>query len=98
VTILCAGTEGFFTLEDMLAAGAIADAMNVPDAGMDDLTHAAIGLFRQHAGDLAGALKDCKHAKVLRDLGYGGDIEYCMKKDRLDVTAVYQNGKITRQA
>lgn len=96
VTILCAGTEGLFTLEDVLAAGAIADAMNTPDAEMDDLTRTAVTLYRQHAGSLAGALADCRHAKVLRELGYGRDIEYCMGKDRLDVAPVYRNGKITK--
>lgn len=98
VTILCAGTEGLFTLEDVLAAGAIADAMNAPDAEMDDLTRTAISLYRMHEKDLAGALADCRHAKVLRDLGFGGDIEYCMGKDRLDVTPVYEDGRITKEA
>jgi 2-phosphosulfolactate phosphatase len=94
VAVVCAGTQGFFTLEDALAAGAIADALGAPEADMDDLTLLALRLYRQNAGDLAGALKDCAHARNLVELGYGADLEYCMKRDLLSVVPYYANGEV----
>jgi 2-phosphosulfolactate phosphatase len=94
VTIVCAGTKGFFTLEDILTAGAIVDAMGVTDADMDDLTRLSLDLYRRNALDCAGALVSCAHARVLAGLGYAGDVAYCMKKDMLNVVPYCQNGEI----
>jgi 2-phosphosulfolactate phosphatase len=94
VTIVCAGTKGFFTLEDILTAGAIVDAMGATGAEMDDLTRLSLDLYRRNAHDCAGALGACAHARALAGLGYAGDVAYCMKIDLLDVVPFYSNGEI----
>jgi 2-phosphosulfolactate phosphatase len=94
VTIICAGTNGLFSLEDTLTAGAIIDAMGMPDATLDDLSRVALGLYKQNRNNLLGALKDCAHAKRLIDIGYGRDLEYCTKLDLLDIVPCYTNGSI----
>lgn len=94
VTIVCAGTKGFFSLEDTLAAGAIIGAMGVPDAALDDLSLLSLDLYRRNADNLAGALRDCAHARRLIEIGYARDVEYCMHKDVLSIVPYYNNGKI----
>lgn len=94
IAVVCAGTGGFFTLEDMLAAGAILNASLLPEDGMDDLSRVALYLYRRNASDLAGALKDCAHARYLCQLGYARDVEYCMELDTLIVVPYFINGKI----
>jgi 2-phosphosulfolactate phosphatase len=94
IAIVCAGTRGFFTLEDVLAAGAILSAAGFPEDGMDDLSRLALRLYRQNAGDLVGALKYCAHARFLVQAGYGSDVEYCMSADTLRVVPYFANGAI----
>jgi 2-phosphosulfolactate phosphatase len=94
VAAVCAGTRGFFTLEDVLTAGAILSASGLPEDGMDDLSRLAVDIYRRNAGDLTGALRGCAHARFLAEAGYGKDVEYCMGLDRLDTVPYYAGGEI----
>lgn len=93
-TIVCAGTRGRFTTEDVLTAGAIIDSLGQQGLLLDDLSVIARDLFRRHAGDLAGALDQCAHAQYLIDAGYAEDVAYCMRKDCLDVVPYFEKGMV----
>lgn len=94
VTILCAGTRGRFTLEDILTAGAIVERLGAPDAVMDDLSMLSHDLYLRHYGDLKGALRQCTHASYLAEAGYGQDIDYCMQADLLNAVPYYEKGLV----
>lgn len=94
LTLVCAGTRGRFTIEDVLTAGAIIDALGLSGLGMDDLSMLALDYYRLHAGDLAVALDSCAHAQYLIDAGYGNDVEYCMRKDSLRVVPYFEKGMV----
>ena len=94
VTLLCAGTRGRFSMEDILAAGAILDAINPPVSGMDDLSIMAREAYLKYMHNLPGALEHCAHARYLVDAGYGRDVDYCMMKDCLKAVPYYEKGMV----
>ena len=94
VTILCAGTRGRFTTEDVLTAGAIIDALGTDHNGLDDLSVFAHMFYKRFEHDLMGGLRLCTHAEDLIHAGYGADVEYCMRKDYLSVVAYYEKGLV----
>jgi 2-phosphosulfolactate phosphatase len=94
VTLVCAGTRGRFTMDDVLAAGAIIDALSPSAGSMDDLSFMARDYYRRFAGDLSAALEYCSHARFLIDAGYAADVEYCMRKDSLRVVPYFEKGMV----
>jgi 2-phosphosulfolactate phosphatase len=94
VTLVCAGTRGRFTVEDILTAGAIIDVLAPANLSMDDLSALSRDLYRRSAGNLAAALESCSHARYLMEAGYARDVEYCMQKDSLRVVPYYEKGMV----
>jgi 2-phosphosulfolactate phosphatase len=95
ITLVCAGTRGRFTMEDLLAAGAIIEPLGAPSGSLDDLSILARDFYRAHAEDLAGALRNCSHARFLMEAGYAADVEYCMRKDCLKVVPYFEKGIVS---
>lgn len=79
VTLLCAGTNGGFSMDDAIAAGGIIDAMRARGMSLqlDDASVAAYELFDLNRTDLRAALEATGHGKRLMELGFGDDIVYC---------------------
>ncbi len=101
VALVCAGTHGRVSQEDVLAAGAIADRlMSVGWAAGedDDSTRIAIKAWRQASagpGGVEGALLESLGGRNLRALGLSADVAYCARLDavpavpRLDGRGVF---------
>ncbi len=93
IVILCAGTAGRLTLEDVLCAGLIAERL----AGRADLSDAALtarALYNDCRADLRGRAGQGSHAKHLVAVGYAGDIDYCLRHDLYDVVPEFREGII----
>ena len=84
VALVCAGTEGALSLDDVVAAGRIVEALADarPDVDVDD---AALVAWEASRGDLEPLLKASRHGRRLLRDGFGGDIAAAA---RLDVTDV----------
>ncbi len=77
VAVLCAGSEGRFSLEDAACAGAIAGGLAYrlgPDADRADSAVAAETLFRAHRESLVRFFAAAAHGRRLVDLGFGDDL------------------------
>ena len=94
VVLLCAGTNGCVTREDVLFSGAVADRLTAanPDAVYNDETRLAISAWRdvaQQPGDLkknlARSLKDTLGGRNLMKLGYVEDLERVAEVDRYEI-------------
>lgn len=97
VHLVCAGTDGRFTEEDLLAAGAILDAGPASAGSTDRLTPsatAAVERFREvvqeakhHGRDLAAVLVDhltlSRGGRNLVTIGMGGDLPQAAAIDTL---------------
>ncbi|MCC6312188.1 MAG: 2-phosphosulfolactate phosphatase [Trueperaceae bacterium] len=79
VTLVCAGTDGEVSLDDVLGAGCI--ATEVARLGGFELTDAA-RIAMAVAADRAGVgatLASARHAHTLSELGFAEDVEYAAR-------------------
>ena len=90
VLILGSGWEGTYSLEDSLAAGALAAYLKENfkyevNIANDEL-HAALALWNAWKNDILKCLKTATHGKRLTSLGnYEDDFKCCSELDCLDV-------------
>jgi len=90
VLILGSGWEGSYSLEDSLAAGALASYIkynfnNEVNISNDEL-QASLALWNTWKNDILGCLKTATHGKRLTSLGdYDDDLKCCSELDCLDI-------------
>ena len=88
VVLLCAGTRCKFSVDDVVAAGAIIHRIckleQINDADMDDLSHTALWLYKNNRQDLHPLLHVSRPYRTLVDLGQKKDIDYCLQEDIMD--------------
>ena len=97
VTLLCAGSNGDFSFEDFLGAGAIVAAMRdrAPGLALGDSAFAALSAYARHARALHAAIAQGTHAQRLIRVGFGEDIAYCAAVDRIGLVPVLLDETIT---
>lgn len=95
VTIFCAGTNRKISADDLCAAGAIIDAIREQGAETEltDAAQISIAIYKAWK-DGKYDLLAAAHCRRLLSLGYGADIEYCLREDTTDVVPEYKNGEI----
>ncbi|WHH57060.1 2-phosphosulfolactate phosphatase [Petroclostridium sp. X23] len=91
VAVVCAGTEGKFSLDDFLCAGKLIHTLinNSVDVTLNDLGIAAENLYKNNRGNLHDVLKKSFHYARLYSLGFQKDVEYCMQEDICSIVPVY---------
>ena len=99
VVLVCAGTEGHFSMEDHLAAGAIIHAIKDidPSAETDDFSLASLLLYT-HCGTgkkMHQLLDQTQHYRRLKELGLKGDLDHCLCLDSMPVLAGYEDGSVS---
>lgn len=111
IHLLCAGTGGHVSREDILAAGAIAYQLTTdqhPERRLNreaesargewqELLNTARALGHTTSGQLATELADTPHGKTLVNLGFGADLALCATQDAAPVVPLYdpRSGRIT---
>ncbi|MFC0875482.1 2-phosphosulfolactate phosphatase [Saccharicrinis sp. FJH2] len=94
IVILCSGTNGEFSLDDALCAGAVINKlMTQKDYVLTDIATAHLHLFKAEP-DLHKALAECKHYKILKKKGLQKDLDYCLSLDVLNIVPVWINGEV----
>ena len=91
IVLLCAGTLGKFSLDDFCCAGAICDYLckNHRDSKLSDLATAAKLLYQNKADNIHSLISMAKHYKVLKELGFEKDLDYCLQQDIFDIVPFY---------
>ena len=98
--ILGSGWEGSYSLEDSLAAGALASYLKANCLSkiniLNDELHAALALWQYWENDILKCLKTATHGKRLTSLGdYEDDLKCCSELDCLDIVpAQFERGVI----
>ncbi|HEY8488589.1 MAG TPA: 2-phosphosulfolactate phosphatase [Thermaerobacter sp.] len=103
ITLICAGTKGAFSLDDVLGAGAVIEALLeldgagpaatlAPPGGpaLTDAAQAALALWHHHRDDPAGALARCHHGRLLVENGFGQDVTAAARVDAADFAITWQ--------
>lgn len=99
ISIVCAGTEGHFSLEDAACAGRYVRALtNRTSSGLvaNDAAQACALIDRKYGDNIEKIFKDSLHGKALEEAGFGGDLVACAEVDSHPVVAIYQERQITR--
>lgn len=98
ITVVCAGTNGRFALEDAICAGrfvrGIARRGIAPVLG--DAANVAAIIDRRMGADLTAVLRDSEHGRALIEAGLGDDVAYCAGLDTHSVVPVYRDRQVVR--
>lgn len=100
IVLVCAGTRGMFSLEDMVAAGIIMrEIYNLGGKEKvmpgSDLAVAALRLGEFYIHNPLQALYDSLHGQKLAAMGLAKDLEWCARLNYYDVVPVYRSGTVT---
>lgn len=91
--IVCAGTEGKFSFDDIITAGAIYEKLkSLTDFESDDLSKASYFLYKPYENNLYDIMKYGYHLRRLEELGYTEDIKFCLTVDKFDIVPKLKNG------
>jgi len=96
VTILCSGTHGKFSSDDIFTAGCFIHKLRsrVGKLELDDLGRMAEDFYARNSANVHGALSSATHYQRLVSLGLQADLDYCFSIDVCDVVPIYQDGRI----
>jgi 2-phosphosulfolactate phosphatase len=86
--IVCAGSNGMFSLEDAVCAGGlIARVAEDPDLTMElsDAAEAARSLHKSFGRSILKMMKSTEHGRFLAGIGFGPDLAFCAALDTVPV-------------
>ncbi|MBM7867774.1 2-phosphosulfolactate phosphatase family protein [Heliobacterium gestii] len=82
LVILCAGTQGYFALEDIVTAGKIIGHIwESRPAVVNELAIAAFQLYQFNQQQLPSLMAQTIHGRRLVDMGDGDDLRFCLQED-----------------
>lgn len=95
VVLVNAGTYGQFSMDDFICSGYIIDCiLRMCDAELTDIAKTAHYIYNQNK-DIKSFIKYAAHYNRLKSLNLMDDLEYCSKKDIIDIVPEYKNGDIS---
>ncbi|MBI4534735.1 MAG: 2-phosphosulfolactate phosphatase [Ignavibacteriae bacterium] len=87
-TVLCAGKNGMFSIEDSVCAGMLVHKL-VSDSSFDvelsDGALAALTLYKSFGKNIQKMIKGSEHGKYLAEIGFGEDLKVCASVDTVPV-------------
>lgn len=91
IVIVCAGTDGRFSVEDAVCAGLIADRLQ-HHYHLSDKALAVQAMYEAYKENLVEQVGRSSHARYLTELGFAEDIQLCLQQDVFSVAPVFTNG------
>jgi 2-phosphosulfolactate phosphatase len=90
IALLCSGTEGEVSLEDILGAGAVIHAVRQRGEVelISDSAQVADGLFQCRRDDLYSSLSGSHGGRNITRAGLTPDLEFCARLDSFSVVGV----------
>ena len=94
--IVCAGTEGEVSQDDLIGAGSIVDQMLALNAelDLDDAGLSALDLYLAHRKDVEGALARTAHGRRLLSLGFREDVTRAAQLHSSTIVPMLRDGEI----
>ena len=99
IIILCAGTRGRFSTDDIIAAGGIIAALDenaTQTIERNDMADVSKYLFDRWNQGKFDVTKNTLHIRNLLELGLERDVKDCLSSDVFDVVPVYKNGIVIK--
>ncbi len=97
IALLCAGTDGDYSADDIYGAGALINGLRTLRARceIDDMGLVAEQFYLVAREDRE-LLAKCRHYRRLAALGFQDDLEFCFEEDVSEVIPHYASHQITR--
>lgn len=98
ISIVCAGSERQFALEDAVCAGRFVRAISQRgiEANLNDSAQAAVLLDRYYGRDLPALFEAAAHGRALREAGFGEDLAVCASVDAHPSVPVLLDRQVVR--
>ena len=98
ISIVCAGTEGHFSLEDAACAGRYVRSITQPGSSLtlNDAARACALIDGKYGDNIAEIFRDSWHGQALAEAGFADDLVACAAVDSHPVVPIYQDRQITR--
>jgi 2-phosphosulfolactate phosphatase len=98
VTLVCAGQDRQFALEDAACAGryVLNVSKRLTDLQMNDAALAASLIDRKYGDNLLRLFNTAAHGRALAAAGFEGDLAACAAVDSFPVIPIYQDRLITK--
>jgi 2-phosphosulfolactate phosphatase len=98
ISIICAGQERQFSLEDAACAGRYVSnvAKRLTDVELNDAALAATLIDRKYGDNLMRLFNTAAHGRALAAAGFGEDLAACAAVDSFPVIPIYQDRQITK--
>ncbi len=100
ITVVCAGSGPYFSLEDFGCAGALVEALTDldPDLVPDDGARTAREVWARQDGDVAGFLRGTSHGRDLAALGFGADVDLAARVDLSSAVPMLRDGRLVPES
>ena len=98
ITIVCAGNEGNFSLEDSACAGKFVRAIpkRLASVVLNDAATAAALIDRKYGDNVAKIFEESSHGQALAAAGFAADLAVAASVDSFPVVPIFQERQITR--
>lgn len=98
VSIVCAGREKEFALEDAGCAGRYVRQLTTrtPDMEMNDGARASELIAKRYGDRVDQLFAESAHGRALSEAGYGEDLVTCAQIDSHPIIPIYQDRQITK--
>ena len=98
ITIVCAGRDRLFALEDAACAGRFVYNVSkrLADVELNDAAQACALIDRKYGDQLVKMFEASEHGRLLRDSGFAEDLDECAAIDSYSVIPLYQDRQITK--
>ncbi|MBA7499010.1 putative 2-phosphosulfolactate phosphatase [subsurface metagenome] len=99
ISIICAGKEGKFSLEDVACAGMIINSLKdvFPVACQQeaDANLTARLLYEKFDNNILEILRKSQHGRYLESIGLGEDLKFCSQLDFFHIVPIFRDGIIS---
>ena len=98
VTIVCAGRDRQFALEDAACAGRYARAVTkrLANVRLNDAAQACCLIDKRYGDGLDRLFEDSEHGRALAEAGFAEDLAVCAAVDAHPVIPIFQDRQITK--
>lgn len=98
VAIICSGSHGEESVEDLACAGALSERLMslIPGSELDRQAQDAVDLYCSYGRDILKILTESSHGRYLMDLGFTQDIVFCSNlNSKTAVPMLQDDGTLT---
>jgi 2-phosphosulfolactate phosphatase len=98
ISIICAGKEGKFSLEDAACAGMLIDSLKnvLSDTCQEsDANLTARLLYKKFGNNILEILQKSQHGRYLESIGLGEDLKFCSQLDFFHIVPIFRDGIIS---